>query len=75
SMGKRQKRTHIKCRRCGRVSFHISKIYPSLLLIHFKPKITYYITIPHPHLRSWQHFRKQSNHRLRGQEHIHKPQI
>ncbi|HID26970.1 MAG: 50S ribosomal protein L37e [Methanosarcinales archaeon] len=25
SMGKRQKRTHIKCRRCGRVSFHISK--------------------------------------------------
>ncbi|HHI30306.1 50S ribosomal protein L37e [Methanosarcinales archaeon] len=25
SQGKRQKRTHIKCRRCGRVSYHTNK--------------------------------------------------
>ncbi|RZN14831.1 MAG: 50S ribosomal protein L37e [Methanosarcinales archaeon] len=25
SQGKRQKRTHIKCRRCGKVAFHTSK--------------------------------------------------
>ncbi|MDI6888490.1 MAG: 50S ribosomal protein L37e [Methanocellales archaeon] len=25
SMGKRQKRTHIKCRRCGNVSYNINK--------------------------------------------------
>jgi large subunit ribosomal protein L37e len=27
SFGKRQKKTHIRCRRCGRVSFHIQKKY------------------------------------------------
>ncbi len=27
SMGKRNKRTHIKCRRCGKVSYHRSRRY------------------------------------------------
>jgi len=27
AMGKRQKKTHIRCRRCGKVSFHVSKRY------------------------------------------------
>lgn len=25
SMGKKNKKTHIKCRRCGKTSFHVSK--------------------------------------------------
>lgn len=27
SMGKRQKRTHTRCRRCGRHSYHATKAY------------------------------------------------
>ncbi|MBI5253169.1 MAG: 50S ribosomal protein L37e [Euryarchaeota archaeon] len=27
SMGKRNKRLHIRCRRCGKNSFHVSKRY------------------------------------------------